>query len=275
MSLSVLQTLWAVAHLGGLALAVLAPFLPLWLMWRAALAGVLAICLSGLIAGPVHWSDQNIAYAFWISLLALISTGVALALLGRLGRAAYRGILSPARLKGPAPVWLECGLCDLAGLTLGLWTVQGLAFALAGRNLGQWFDWAIGATGLAAGIALTWLALRRQSIWPVLPAATLGAIGVITLWAAGQQGRIETQARTLTQSLSQDRPHCIATPNGAPISSRAFFGLPKGQTSHHLILVAGADQAETWHWSIRQQRFIAGHVNTSGTYTLCQPAPRT
>ena len=135
----VLQTvvLWAT-----FVFLVLAPVLPRWTIWRAALAAALSFVSQRSISGPVGASDYGIGIVVvFVLQMALASVPL---MAGRLILAAYQKRLTRHRFAGPGWVWPDAGLLDLTGFMLGVLLTIQLGLAVAPLGLGPWFDWTIG-----------------------------------------------------------------------------------------------------------------------------------
>ncbi|MEM9757473.1 MAG: hypothetical protein AAF914_15835, partial [Pseudomonadota bacterium] len=210
------------------------------------------------VTGPVHWSDQDLGYAIGLAAVTVFAGVIAIAMALRVVVAGLRGSLTRQRLVGPGSVWIDAPLLDLGGVVIGTAIVTQLAWALAGTQLGARFDWAVGGAAMALGIALTGLAVHRRSLRPILPAATLGMIGALALYGAGQTTRILSQAEVLAAGA----PWCFArTAQDSPLATQAelgFFSLAKSRSDRHLSLVIAAPGGlQNQYWSIRRQSFVA------------------
>ncbi|WP_139229817.1 hypothetical protein [Litoreibacter janthinus] len=250
------------------ALAVLSPFLPLFLMWRCALLSVTAFIAAGFLAGPVHWSDQGLGYAIGVIILFLLIIGVALGLGLRIAVAGARGQLTQRALLGPDKRWrhlLDVISVGFAGSAAGLACAIGLAFAFADSALGRSLDLFIILIALLAALGALLLGPWLIRAFGVTVSAAI--IGV-SLVGSLQPTRILESA----ENLADGAPWCLASPpSAAPIASAAqlgFFAMHKGGHNPHLGLQVQGGAPFRANWSIRQQRFVEGD---RGDLTPCLP----
>lgn len=265
-----INDLSAACYVVFLVLALLSPVLPLFLVWRSASLSVVACAGGALLSGPVRGADKDFGYAMAMALLSFFVVAVVAALIVRVGIAAARKRLTCQSLAGPQTEWrrwIDRVALAATGCVAGLALAIFLAHLLGGSAGGPALDFGIAT---AAFVVAVGLASRRRGAWGIPVIATCASLAVIALVGSGQPSRILDGAEV----FADGRPWCLATPQStAPISSPAqlgFFSLQKGTDfdPHLGLLVRDGDGFATAHWSIRQQRFVAG---LNGSVRSCHP----
>ncbi|RAX39777.1 hypothetical protein [Rhizobium tropici] len=115
-------------------LALISPFLPLFLMWRSVALSVLALVSFRLLRGPVHWTDQDVGYSIGIALLTWFLSIVFLALALRLCIAAYYDRLRSEIMLGENTRWIDRVLLAVTGAVVGLALTISMASLLGGSS---------------------------------------------------------------------------------------------------------------------------------------------
>jgi len=244
-------------------LALSAPILPLFLFWRSAVLSMVVLLIGRLLDTPTASYEDGIADLFGRGLVGLIILGVLIASFARLLVAAIGGNLTLANLSGPNFAWrrsADLGILAVCGGAIGLLTTICLAYTLGGVAGGVGLDLGIAFGAIVISIGSIFL----KHIWIKLPLATAcGAIAAIALYGSLQTSRIVTQVTR----LANNQPICfVIAPHGDPVGARGqfgFFSLPKGRNGNHLgLFIQSTHTFERVHWSIRQQRFMAGIRDT-------------
>lgn len=130
-------------------LAMVSPFLPLFLMWRSAALSALAFIAYRLLRGPVHWSDMDFGYLIGTSILMLFISAVFVALALRFGVAVYYNWLRAEILVGENTRWIDTVLLAAIGAVGGLALTIGMAIVFGGSSGGRMLDLGIGLTASA------------------------------------------------------------------------------------------------------------------------------
>lgn len=246
--------------------------MPVFLMWRLASLSAFAFAAGRLIEGPVHWSDQNLAYAIGIAIIFLFSCTIALAIFIRLAVSAIRKNLSTDTLRGPRNrfmLFFDTAALIAIGCFVGLLVAISLSFGLSGTAISINLDLTIAI--LASVVATIVLALSRRKA-----AITITAIFASLALSAFIGSRQTSDILTAAERLADGRAWCLTTSSGlSPISrlyQLGFFALPKGNSYPHLGLVIRENDQTTLaaHWSIRQQAFDQGTSTSSGV-PACHP----
>jgi len=251
-------------------LALISPFLPLFLMWRSVALSVLALVSFRLLRGPVHWTDQDAGYSIGIALITWFLSIVFLALALRLCIAAYYDRLRSEIMLGENTRWIDRALLAVTGAVVGLALTISMASLLGGSSGGRILDLGI---GLTASAVMIFMLIRRAS-GLAIPVTVLSiVVATISFVGSGQTRRIIEEAET----LADGRPWCLVVPKWRyqepVVSDLGFFSLPKGSLIPHLVLFVRDGAKETKaHWSIRQQRFVNGAIAIDAT---CNPTADT
>ncbi len=236
--------------------AIIAPFLPLVLLWRTVAFSALMFLAYQLVKQPLHWSDGRFADALGL-VLAVLVVGVATILLTiRLVVAAYRDKLRKEFLIGRGMRGIDRLLLVLAGAVGGLLLTIQLAYFLGLTGGGVFLDLGIAIAALAAGM---WMAFRARKPRFIPLAVAFFVLAMISLAGAGQTSRILACAEV----LADGSPWCIYGPNPRDqeitIAKLGFFSLRKGGVLPHLgLLIQNGSSIKRAHWSIRKQRFMEG-----------------
>jgi len=256
-----------------LILALASLFVPIFLMWRLAALSALAFATGALIEGPVHWSDQNFAWALGILILLLFSGIVTLLIALRLIYSALRKTLSVEKLRGPQ-TWLVRS-CDYAayaavGCSAGLMLTERLAYAFSGVSLINGFDLFI---ALCASVLAVLVVGYSRKMLPVLVSTACATLAVAAFLGSRQTNQILETA----EALADGRAWCLTTSyRSAPVSEvgqLGFFALQKENSYPHLGLLMrdGGKMQFAAHWSIRRQKFEESIWGRSAEVPSCHP----
>lgn len=207
--------------------AIIAPFLPLVLLWRTVAFSALMFLAYQLVKQPLHWSDGRFADALGL-VLAVLVVGVATILLTiRLVVAAYRDKLRKEFLIGRGMRGIDRLLLVLAGAVGGLLLTIQLAYFLGLTGGGVFLDLGIAIAALAAGM---WMAFRARKPRFIPLAVAFFVLAMISLAGAGQTSRILAGAEV----LADGSPWCIYGPTARPGNHDCKVGLllpPQGRGS--------------------------------------------
>lgn len=245
------------AFLGFFFSALVTPFLPLSLLWRAGMIAILAYIAYCLLVPPVPVSRQDIGYVVDMALIATSVAIVSFAIAIRLLVGGMRGRLTLEGLKvataDPLYRWLDRGTTVFAGGVAGLAVSIQLAFALGGRSGGQALDFGVAALAGLLTLLLPFLCRNRIGLGLVAASTT------IALFAVAGSGQPRTIIRS-AEAYANGRPWCLALARpGAPVLSSAelgFFSLPRRNGASHLYLVVrDGDGFRPAQWSVRRQEF--------------------
>ncbi len=266
------QDIATIGYIAFVTLALISPFLPLFLMWRAAGLAVAFYAIASLLEGPVHWTEQDFGWAIGQAILVLFSFAIALLIALRLCFSTYRGQLKPETLagsKGRPMRALDLVFLGVVGGFTGLLLTLGLSMLLSGQPFGGGLDRTIAVLTGASGAAL--LIFSRANTAIVFSTA-LGTISITAFMGSAQADRILTGA----EELSEGRPWCLTSGTfSSQISSvgeLGFFAMRKSTTYPHLGILVRENGMVRFiaHWSIRQQRFVPAW-GAIDTVSACVP----
>lgn len=267
-----IHSLAAFCYVAFLFLALLSPFLPVFLMWRVAGLSTAAYATGKLFEGPVHWSDKNLAHVIGVAIILLFCCAVALAIIIRLAVSGVRKTLNVDAMIGPKNRFMYCfdvTALSAVGCCVGLALTISLAYVLSGVSVSVNVD--VGVAVLAMSIAVVVLVLSREKVAITL-ASIFVTLAVCAIVGAKQPNRIITTAK----ELADGHAWCLTTSGGsAPVigvQQLGFFTLPKKDSYPHLGLLKRDNDGTTLiaHWSIRQQRFVQ-NTNMSWSVPTCHP----
>lgn len=249
-----------------LLLALVSPFLPLFLMWRSVTLSALAFISFQLLLGPVHDTAQNWAYGLAMAFLQLFVLVVFVALAIRLCIAAYFDRLTVENLVRENMRWADRVLLAAAGAVGGLVLTSIMASILGGGSGGRMLDLGI---GLSASAVIILMVVERDRGFAI-PVAVLSVVVATISFAGSEQSRRIVEG---AEALADGRPWCLVVPKWRhqepAISDLGFFSLPKGRPLPHLVLFVRDGNKETKaYWSIRKQRFVNGAMDIDAT---CNP----
>ena len=245
------------------ALALVSPFMPMFLMWRLAGLSAVAYATAKLIDGPVHWSDKNISYVLGTAIVFLFSFIIALVIIIRFVVSERRQSLSVAAMVGPKTnpmLFFDFAALSAIGCAAGVWLTIILSYLLSGVSFGLNID--LGIAAIAAAIATAILKLSRRKV-AITAAAIFAALAVSAFLGARQSGHILKAG----EALADGRAWCLTTSSGpgaiSEVHQLGFFALTKSNSYPHLGLLVS--EGDNWklkaHWSIRRQMFVnAGHA---------------
>lgn len=242
-----------------LILTLVSPFLPLYLMWRAAILAVIALVVFRLLQAPVPEAVEA-----WELVPVLGFFGIVLVI--RLGIATYFDWLSWDVLVGERTAWVDIPLLIALGMIGGVALTIFLSYLLGGSAGGRALDLSIGMVAAASALCVFYVARHHLAFAMPLGTALLGLATISFGWS-GQSLRIVEEA----EKLAQGRPWCISIPmwpkRQGTSADLGFFSLPK-QHGRPYIAFAGDGRVETWaRWSIRRQRF----VERKRDWAACEP----
>ncbi len=243
-----------------LVLAIISPFLPLYLVWRVQVLCAVTFIGGQFLQGPIHWSGRGVGSTFGEALLFVFVLFLWVLIALRLAAARVCKQLSYETFAGPKAhwrYWMDEAILGCIGGVAGLLSAGYLASVFAGSFGGVLLDRALGIVAIAGALIVLWRFKRKA----------LGTAFCIVLAAVAFVGSLQP-IRIMKQAelLANGRPWCLETPiNNQQVTSvkqLGFLSLTKGITNRrsvrNLILFV-RDEGSFHHyayWSIRKQKFI-------------------
>ena len=244
----------------------------LHLTWRAASLAAVSYAIAKLIEGPIHWSDQNIAWAIGNMILVVFVVTIGCAIGVRFAFATRHGALSAEQVLRPSTYVskvFDWALSVLLGGLAGLAVTLSLARVLSGFEHLSGFSTIIAATALILGFAV--ITISRSLVFQSIAVAFI-AMSAIAFAGSFQPSRILSDA----DAMADGRAWCLVTSGPAQqisdLDQLDFFTMHKSQVWPNLGLVVRSDGPALLqaHWSIRQQRFVQS-PETYATVAACVP----